>query len=82
MLQALIEQQRDTLHPFLARMGPPAQELEGYARTLLDVTGMLCPGTWDLQLLAKALVRRQYPLYSAAQQAALAAFFAAAVHPR
>ena len=81
MLQALNEQQRGMLHLFTARMGPPAQQLERCTRSLLDIAGVLCPGE-DPQLLAKELIRQQFPLYSAAQHAGLATFLAAAVHPR
>ena len=81
MLQALNEQQRGMLHLFTARMGPPAQELERCATSLLDIAGVLCPGE-DPQLLANEIVRQQFPLYSAAQHAALATFVTAAVHPR
>ena len=81
MLQALNEQQRGMLRLFTDKTGPPAQELERYARSLLDIAEVFCPGE-DPQLLAKELVRQHFPLYSPAQHAALAAFFAAAVHPR
>ena len=79
MLQALDELQRVTLHSCTARLGPPAQQLECFARSLLDIAGVLCPGK-DMQLLIKELLKQHIPLYSAAQHAALKAFMAAAAH--
>ena len=81
MLQALNEQQRGMLHLFTARMGPPAEKLERFARSLLDIAGVICPSE-DPHLLAMELVMQHFPLYSAAQRSALAAFLAAAVHHR
>ena len=80
-MQALEEQPHEMLLLFTKRLGPPAQELERCAKSLMDIAEVLCPGE-DPQLLAKELIRQQYPLYTEAMHATLAAFLAVAVHPR
>ena len=65
---------------FAKRLGPPAQELERCTKSLMDIVEVLCPGE-DPQLLANELIRQQYPLYTEAMHAKLAAFLAIAAHP-